>query len=174
MASAHNYQSDQAPDAFKEEEAKREAALRRARNPATAVEFPEQPTEDDLETQLEVSHEPVPEVEEDDIEKMEHMEPEPQRVTAPPPRPAKRHSVKLASDELTVVLEVDEVSIDQANQSLGLLIPSGTDLMPKVGGEFKLTARGTEYDVLYAGARMNIESLGSLLVSFVMRKVEDD
>lgn len=170
MASAYNYQSDQAPDAFKEEEARRERALRRAMDPTAVVEFPDEPVEDDLEDQLEESHAPV----EDDATKMENMNPAPQRVDPPPPRPVKRHSVTLSCDLLTVQLEVDEVSIDIENQSIGLLIPSGTDIMPKVQGEFKLTARGTTYDVIYAGARMKIESLGSLLVSFVARKLEND
>jgi len=158
-----DHKEEEAPSAFREQEARLAAALRKAEGSTAETAKEIEPSEE--------------------LEKALNPEPEPSKVPAAVPSftlspreepPRKMHKVILSADTLTIHFEVLEVNVDQENSAIALLLPAGFDLRPELECAFKLTVRGTVFDVFYAGSRMQLASLGGLLISFVARKVEDD
>jgi len=169
MNSDVDHCEDQAPEAFKEQEARLKAALDRAAGKSPVFVEPAEGDEDDLADEL-------------DEASRSTSSPEPETLVPSGPRrlesaitPMKaKHQVTLRHPSLRISFMAFEVTVDEESSSIALVIPLDIDITPKVLEEYQLTVRGTVYDVVFAGAKTPVPALGGLLIAFTARKVEDD
>lgn len=157
-----SHQEDNAPDAFKEQEARLQRALQGSKNRDDAEQEAEEP---------------------DEVEELGSLlnpdeEAQAPKDPSPPPRPSKpvkkRKQVTIDTGDLKITFPVNEVTMDPENSAISLFLADDTDVVPKMQGEFKLTTKGQTFEVVFAGSRVNVPAAGGLIVSFVARKLEDD
>lgn len=157
---------DEAPEAFKEQDARLQAALDRASKKTPVFVEPAEGDEGDLDEELEESLNPTP----DPVRQPSQARAQEVKPSAPKPK----HQVTLKHPALKVSFMAFEVTVDDESSSITLIVPDDIDITPKVLEDYQLTVRGTVYDVVFAGAKTPVPSLGGLLIAFTARKVEDD
>lgn len=157
---------DEAPEAFKEQDARLQAALARASGKSPVFVEPAEGDERELDAELEESLSPTPEP------VWPQTQAKPQEIKPRAPKP--KHQVTLKHPALKLSFMAFEVTVDDESSSITLIIPDDIDITPKVLEDYQLTVRGTVFDVVFAGAKTPVPSLGGLLIAFTARRVDDD